>query len=57
MAVDGHRWRRLDGPTGAQGADAHRHRPRCGAASGTRHQRSFHAGRAGTCRRKAFVVL
>jgi len=57
MAVDGHRWRRLDGPTGAQGTDAHRHRPRCGAASGTRHQCSFHAGRAGTCRRKAFVVL
>jgi len=35
-------------PAGARQRDAHRRRPQCGAASGTRHQCSFHAGQAGS---------
>ena len=35
-------------PAGARQPDVHQHRPQCGAAGGTRHQCSFHAGRSGS---------
>lgn len=45
-----------DLPAGAQEADAHQHRPRCGAASGARHQCSLRTGqtRDGPARRSSF---
>ena len=39
-----------DLPAGAQEADAHQHRPRCGAASGAHHQCSLHTGQTGMAR-------